>query len=91
MWLVRLPDNVKIESLPSLLAKSPCGYEFESECERPIEAAFRKFEPKGVIRDLSTYQPLRPGVALSCGARYWERSFSPHQAFSLKTKIKNNS
>ena len=67
MWLVRLPDNVKIESLPSLLAKSPCGYEFESECEQPIEAAFRKFEPKGVIRDLSTYQPLRPGVALSCG------------------------
>lgn len=66
MWLVRVPDKVKLERLPSMLAKSPCGYEFESECERPIEAAFRKVEPKSVVRDLSRYQPLRPGVALSC-------------------------
>lgn len=67
MWLVRVPDKVKLERLPSMLAKSPCGYEFESECEQPMEAAFRNVEPKGVIRDLSRYQPLRPGVALSCG------------------------
>lgn len=49
MWLVRLPDNIKIESLPSLLAKSPCGYEFESECERPIECGFSEIEPTNVI------------------------------------------
>lgn len=67
MWLVRVPDKVKLERLPSMLAKRPCGYEFESECERPIEVASKKVEPKGVIRDLSQYRPLRPGVALSCG------------------------
>lgn len=67
MWLVRVPDKVKLERLPSMLAKRPCGYEFESECERPIEVASKKVEPKCVIRDLSQYRPLRPGVALSCG------------------------
>lgn len=28
VWLVRVPDKVKLERLASMLAKSPCGYEY---------------------------------------------------------------
>lgn len=53
--------------VPSILARSICGYVFTSEEMEPPEAVSRLLQPTSTRRDDSRYEQLRPGVMLSSG------------------------
>jgi hypothetical protein len=67
-WVITIPDEVTISSLPYSLGRTPCHYKFASAIEEHKEAAFRNTEPAGTIWDQTTYQIVQPGIMLSSGS-----------------------
>lgn len=67
-WVVTIPDGLQFSSLSYLLAKTPCHFKYASDAEKHKEAAYRKTEPVGTVRNQSFYQPIRPGIMLSSGS-----------------------
>jgi hypothetical protein len=58
---------VSLSSLSSVLAKSLCRYQYQSEQKKFVESAYRKIESQVSVFDLSQYDNLRLGVALDDG------------------------
>jgi hypothetical protein len=59
-WRITVPDGTLVQKLPMVVARTPCGYVFESQIQRPVETAYRLKEPSLVAYDDSTYANLRP-------------------------------
>lgn len=64
-WRITVPDGTLVQKLPMVVARTPCGYVFESQIQRPVETAYRLKEPSLAAYGDSTYANLRPGIMLS--------------------------
>jgi hypothetical protein len=64
-WRITVPDGTLVQKLPMVVARTPCGYVFESQIQRPVGMAYRLKEPSPIAYEDSTYTNLRPGIMLS--------------------------
>jgi hypothetical protein len=64
-WRITVPDGTLVQKLPMVVARTPCGYIFEPQIQRPVEMAYRPKEPSLITCDDSTYTNLRPSTMLS--------------------------
>lgn len=50
-WVITVPSETGIPSLPRFLAQAPCFFEYASEVEQLKEAAFTDTEPDNTVCD----------------------------------------
>ena len=63
-WRITVPDGTLIQKLPMVIARTFCGYVFDSQIQRPqrpVETTYRLKEPSFITHNDSTYTNLRPG------------------------------
>src|SRR3984885_3851074 len=59
-WRITVPDGTLLQKLPMVVARTPCGYVFESQIQRPVETAYRLNEPSLNTYGDSAYANPRP-------------------------------
>jgi hypothetical protein len=64
-WRITVPDGTLLQKLPMVVARTPCGYVFESQIQRPVETAYRLNEPSLNTYGDSAYTNPRPSIVQS--------------------------
>jgi hypothetical protein len=83
-WRITVPDGTLVQKLPMVVARTPCGYVFEPQIQRPVEMAYRPKEPSLISCDDSTYTNLHPGTMLG-GSRFGGTASVPARGELLTT------